>query len=256
MSKRKSGNSGKNAKIKSQRSQRSKPLAKLIDKMVIRRIPIKLINLAPYNPRVVMQPGDGEWEKLKRSLLEFDLVEPLVWNKRSGNLVGGHQRFRILTADTNDFKLTGNRVECSVVDLPPGKEKTLNILLNKVGGRFDPDMLAAHFAELKLDELEDEMTLTGFELQEIDEMINEFVDSEMNLMELENPQDAKVSDVELADRGANVSIQLGPDVIAQIDIEKTKSGSSRAGVARTIVEDWAKRRIKSGKKKKTKRKKG
>ncbi|CAM5794058.1 hypothetical protein BBOR36S_03379 [Brevibacillus borstelensis] len=55
-----------------------------------------MINLNPYNPRIELQPGDLEYEKLKYSIEEFGYVEPIVWNERTGNLVGGHQQFKIL----------------------------------------------------------------------------------------------------------------------------------------------------------------
>src|SRR5688572_1371068 len=64
--------------------------------MHVKRISISKVNPAPYNPRKDLQPGDPEYEKLKLSMAQFGCVEPLVWNKRTGNLVGGHQRFKIL----------------------------------------------------------------------------------------------------------------------------------------------------------------
>ncbi len=45
------------------------------------------IKEAPYNPRGM---NDEERRLLSNSLKQFGLVEYLVWNKRSGNLVGGH----------------------------------------------------------------------------------------------------------------------------------------------------------------------
>ena len=51
---------------------------------------------APYNPRKDIQPGDPEYEKLKRSLEEFGYVEPVIWNARTGYVVGGHQRLKVL----------------------------------------------------------------------------------------------------------------------------------------------------------------
>nr|WP_281242048.1 ParB N-terminal domain-containing protein [Marininema mesophilum] len=53
------------------------------------------INPASYNPRKNLKPGDDEYEKLKRSINHFGYIEPLVWNSRTGNLVGGHQRLKI-----------------------------------------------------------------------------------------------------------------------------------------------------------------
>jgi len=62
----------------------------------IETIEINKINPAVYNPRKDLKPGDTDYEKLKKSILAFDMVEPLVWNKQTGNLVGGHQRLKII----------------------------------------------------------------------------------------------------------------------------------------------------------------
>ena len=51
---------------------------------------------ADYNPRKDLQPGDPEYEKLKRSLQQFGYVEPVIWNKATGRVVGGHQRLKVL----------------------------------------------------------------------------------------------------------------------------------------------------------------
>ncbi|MFJ5566144.1 ParB N-terminal domain-containing protein [Lysinibacillus xylanilyticus] len=61
--------------------------------MEIIKIPVERISPASYNPRV------EEYEILKRSMQEFGYVEPLVWKERTGNLVGGHQRFKIQIAE-------------------------------------------------------------------------------------------------------------------------------------------------------------
>lgn len=57
--------------------------------MDIRIIPIEQLNAAVYNPRLDLQPGDPEYEKLRRSLDEFGYVDPIVWNEQTGNMVGG-----------------------------------------------------------------------------------------------------------------------------------------------------------------------
>ncbi len=64
--------------------------------MKIEAIKIEKINPAAYNPRIDLKPGNPQYEKLKKSINTFGYVEPLVWNSRTGNLVGGHQRFKIL----------------------------------------------------------------------------------------------------------------------------------------------------------------
>ena len=51
---------------------------------------------SPYNPRRVLSPDSPAYWKLKASLTEFGLVEPLIWNELTGHVVGGHARLRIL----------------------------------------------------------------------------------------------------------------------------------------------------------------
>ena len=58
---------------------------------------ISKLNPAEYNPRKNLQPGDAEYEKLKRSMEQFGYVEPVVWNKTTGRVIGGHQRLRFLS---------------------------------------------------------------------------------------------------------------------------------------------------------------
>lgn len=133
--------------------------------MVIEMVDVSKISPARYNPRKDLQPGDVEYEKLKRSLAEFDCVEPLVWNRRSGNLVGGHQRLKILLA-------RGDReVQCSVVDLPPEKERALNLVLNKAVGQWDEHKLAVLLRELSA--MPDfDVAVTGFDLPEVSELLD------------------------------------------------------------------------------------
>jgi DNA modification methylase len=133
--------------------------------MKIERISIDRINPAPYNPRVDLQPGDAEYEKLQRSIEQFGCVEPLVWNSRTGHLVGGHQRFKILLAQ-------GHReVEVSVVDLALDQEQALNIALNKIQGDWDLPKLAALLDDLaKVPDFD--VSLTGFDEAEIGQLLD------------------------------------------------------------------------------------
>jgi ParB-like chromosome segregation protein Spo0J len=66
----------------------------------IRKITADRLNPAKYNPRKDLKPGDSEYEKLLRSVEEFGYVEPLIWNQRTGNIVGGHQRYKVLMSTT------------------------------------------------------------------------------------------------------------------------------------------------------------
>ena len=66
---------------------------------------------AEYNPRKDLQPGDPEWEKIEQSLKTFGMLEPVVFNERTGRIVGGHQRVKILASKGE------TEVEVSLVDL-------------------------------------------------------------------------------------------------------------------------------------------
>ena len=134
--------------------------------MDIRLIPVGEINPAPYNPRKDLKPGDPEYEKIKRSIEEFGLVEPLVWNKRSGNLVGGHQRFKV------QLEMGKEEVPVSVVDLDEYSEKALNLALNKVAGEWDMPKLQELLQEM--DESGFDMDLIGFDKAELDELMEEY----------------------------------------------------------------------------------
>lgn len=122
----------------------------------VKRVPLKDINPAPYNPRADLQPGDPDYEKIARSVEEFGLVEPLVWNQRTGNLVGGHQRLKVLEAAGE------TRASVVVVDLTKAREKVLNVALNKAQGRWDDLALATLLKPMTADD----RTLAGFDADE------------------------------------------------------------------------------------------
>ena len=52
-------------------------------------MPIAELAPAPYNPRKDLKPGDREYESLKRSIQEFGVVDPVIFNTRTQRLVGG-----------------------------------------------------------------------------------------------------------------------------------------------------------------------
>ncbi len=134
--------------------------------MIIKTIPIKQIHPAAYNPRKDLQPGDPEYKKLKKSLTEFDCVEPLVWNETTGNLVGGHQRLKVLK------DLGRTEVEVSVVDLDDAKEKALNLALNKISGEWDLPRLKDLLEEINTGAFDIEVT--GFDDKEIEKLMTQF----------------------------------------------------------------------------------
>ena len=133
--------------------------------MVIERKHTADLIPADYNPRKDLKPGDAEYEKLKRSIEQFGYVEPVIWNKTTGFVVGGHQRLKVLL----DMGVT--EVECVVVEMDAEKEKALNIALNKISGEWDKDKLALLIADLQGADFD--VSLTGFEPAEIDSLFKD-----------------------------------------------------------------------------------
>ena len=114
---------------------------------------------APYNPREDLKPGDVEYEKLKRSITEFGLVEPIIFNTYTGYVVGGHQRLKAL------IEMGETETDCVIVNLPPEKEKALNVALNKISGSWDMDKLELVMEDLKCADID--LSLTGFDDEDI-----------------------------------------------------------------------------------------
>ena len=135
--------------------------------MNIEKKNVKDLLPADNNPRKDLQPGDPEYEKLKRSIEQFGYVEPVIWNKQTGRVVGGHQRLKVLI----DSGIT--EVDVVVVDMNTEKEKALNIALNKISGEWDTDKLALVIADLQGADFD--VSLTGFEPEELDDLFRDDV---------------------------------------------------------------------------------
>lgn len=130
--------------------------------MQIARKKIRDMDRAAYNPRIDLIPGDTEYENLRRSITTYGMLIPVIWNKRTNRVVGGHQRLTVLENEGE------TETDVSVVDLDETQEKQLNVALNKVEGGWDEEKLA----ELLM-ELGEDATLTGFTQQEIDSLTND-----------------------------------------------------------------------------------
>lgn len=133
--------------------------------MIIEKIKVEKLIPADYNPRKDLQPGDSEYEKIKRSLEEFGYVDPVIWNKTTGRVVGGHQRLKVLAS------MGRTEVECVVVELDEEKEKALNVALNKISGDWDKEKLAVLMTDL--DAADFDVSLTGFDAAEIDDLFKD-----------------------------------------------------------------------------------
>ena len=137
--------------------------------MELVKIKISELKAAPYNPRKSTITQD---ENLKRSLEKFGLVDPIIFNKQTGYIVGGHFRVRELK------KLGYKEVDCVVVDLSPEDEKELNIRLNANTGEFDWEVLSTW-------DNSEQLTEWGLDLPNFaaGHDVNNMTDEDVDLME-------------------------------------------------------------------------
>ena len=133
--------------------------------MDIQKISTDKLIPASYNPRKELKPGDPEYEKLKRSIEEFGYVEPVIWNKRTGVVIGGHQRLRVL----KDLGFT--EVDCVVLDIDEQQEKALNVALNKISGEWDIPLLTSLLKDLNDGGYD--ATITGFDVSEMSSLFDD-----------------------------------------------------------------------------------
>ena len=153
--------------------------------MNIQKINIEKLKAAEYNPRKDLKPEDEEYQKIKKSILEFGYVAPVIVNSDM-TVIGGHQRLKVLK------ELGYSEIECNIVDLDKNKEKALNIALNKISGEWDNSKLEELLADLK--ETDIDLDLTGFTFDEVDEMLKDITgskeddfDIDQALEEIEEP---------------------------------------------------------------------
>ena len=127
---------------------------------ILKKMRLKDLREADYNPRSIKEEAlDG----LGRSLELYGLVQPIIWNKQTGHIVGGHQRKLALE------KRGVTDTEVIVVNLPLDKEKTLNITLNNehIQGQWDYEKLSMMLKEMS----EDQRLMTLLPVFEIDPLI-------------------------------------------------------------------------------------
>ena len=140
--------------------------------MNLQRIPIEKLKPAKYNPRKDLKPGDPAYEKIKRSLNDYGYVDPVIWNEVTGNIVGGHQRQKILVAEG------ATEIDCVVVHIEnPQDEKAMNIALNKAVGEWEPVALADLLSEVQTSGYD--LGATGFDAAEVNDLFSQVHDKDV-----------------------------------------------------------------------------
>lgn len=132
-------------------------------------IPINQLIPNPKNPRVDLRPGMPIYTKLKDSLMHHDYVEPIIWNRRTGYIVSGHQRLQVMKDIAEEEGEVLDSLDVIVVDMPEDKADTLMVAINKITGLWDEDKLRTLFQELN----ESDFIYTGYDDFEIEKLLND-----------------------------------------------------------------------------------
>lgn len=140
----------------------------------MREVRRSLIKPAEYNPRQISAHGR---RGLAKSLTEYGMVETPVWNEKTGNLVGGHQRLVIIDEQMKYDSATATpdyMIVVAVVNLDAKRERKLNLLLNNraAQGTFERDSLVKMLMDEKIDLEDVHFTRADleFEIGPIDEL--------------------------------------------------------------------------------------
>lgn len=150
------------------------------DSLAIHRVPLDAIHPDPANAR--LHP-ERNLAAIKASLARFELVEPLLLQKRSGRLIAGHGRLEAMR------QLGWAEADVSEIDVDDTTATALAIALNRSGETATWD--AAALTKL-IESLKDEFPIgdLGFDQKALDELLLEITTIEAEQDEVPAPPDA------------------------------------------------------------------
>lgn len=153
---------------------------------------MKLSDLKPakYNPRKDLTPDDIEYKKISASIEKHGFLQPLIWNERTGNLVGGHQRLKVLAA--KGIK----EIEVVVVDVDENQEKAMNLSLNKAVGEWDTEKL---LELLKEAQEQDFLDMTCFDEDDLKELLNKVDETKQGLTDPDDAPKKRETNIKIGD---------------------------------------------------------
>ena len=143
----------------------------------------------PQNPRRITS---DRLAMLERSLAEFGDLSPIILNIRTGHLLGGHQRTKVLRDKFGDADITitqtyepatsvgtvregyvlidGERFAYREVDFDENRERLANLAANRGAGDFDDDGLKNWLADLAQEDLD--LDLSMFDADERSKLLD------------------------------------------------------------------------------------
>jgi len=183
-----------------------------LQKFEARTINRSQITEAAYNPRDI--ENDNE-KRLFKNLEDRGLLDTLVWNETTGNLVSGHRRLQKLDKYAmRHLKSLDYTLTVAVVQLSVKEEIEQNIFFNnqKAQGHFDDEKMLDIFQGTSLPKIDFE--LAGFDAEDIqlfgiqDDLVNNPKGDIGELMQsfedIKESKKASVSPEEYAEKKAQV----------------------------------------------------
>lgn len=132
-------------------------------KLTIKTLPLSKLKPHPKNPRQHPVEGSDEWNSLKASLADT-YFDPLVWNRRSGLLISGHLRTKVLAS------MGCKRADVVVLDLSEEDHVRIMLRANVNTGEWAQDQLG----ELLKGMAEGEQWLAGFDASLLEKLLGQF----------------------------------------------------------------------------------
>lgn len=106
-------------------------------------VPVDKLVPNPNNPRIDLAEENPKLKTIMESLRRHGLLGMVVWNQRTGHLVGGHQRLKVLKSEGK------TAVPAIVIDVDEKDENEKAIALNFAVGLWDVYKLAAQKQDLE-----------------------------------------------------------------------------------------------------------
>jgi len=199
---------------------------------------IKLNQLQPaeYNPRIITP---DEQKRLAENLKEFGLVDPIIVNLKNNHIIGGHQRYNVLskTSADKDFSMIrlgdiGWVFEDDKLSIKDDEhEKALNLALNKISGDWDYGKLTNILNELQVSNFN--MDLTGFDDVELSTFnIDELIQIDNTLFDEESPQlrhdiDPSNGRREIREERTKEHLESGSEVLDEVMVSSDETNHYR-----------------------------
>lgn len=163
----------------------------------------KLSDMIPatYNPRKALTPDDPEYHEIRNSLNDLNYSDPIVLNY-DGTIIKGHQRRTVMMDEGY------TEAWCVILEIRDKfKEMQLNIALNKITGRWTPEMLKECLVTLDLNGYD--FTITGFHQEELTDLIQQ-LDIPAEATEDDFDPDAAADQIQVPTANRGDIWQLGP----------------------------------------------